>query len=54
DKRCVISGHVNPENDIADGVWTGFEAAHVFPLALDPLCGSLATTISSRTMSPPE
>ncbi|KAN0071121.1 HNH endonuclease [Elaphomyces granulatus] len=40
DRRCVISGDVIPERVIARGVWTGFEAAHVFPLTLNQLFNS--------------
>ncbi|KAG0133141.1 HNH endonuclease-domain-containing protein [Tuber indicum] len=32
DRKCVISGIVNPESSIEAGNWTGFEAAHIFPL----------------------
>ena len=35
DRRCVITGRINHDAD-AD-MWTGFEAAHIFPLALDHL-----------------
>ncbi|KAJ9266269.1 hypothetical protein DTO195F2_1384 [Paecilomyces variotii] len=35
DRRCVITGRINQDADV--GIWTGFEAAHIFPLALDPL-----------------
>ncbi|KAG0636522.1 hypothetical protein HOY80DRAFT_1054169 [Tuber brumale] len=32
DRKCVISGLSNPEEYIAQDIWHGFEAAHVFPL----------------------
>ena len=32
DGRCVISGVVIPASRIARGIWTGFEATHIFPL----------------------
>jgi HNH endonuclease len=38
DKRCVISG-----TDIAAGVWTSFEAAQIFQLALDQGYNNLIT-----------
>ncbi|CUS08067.1 unnamed protein product, partial [Tuber aestivum] len=31
-RRCVVSGIVNPEICIQAHDWTGFEAAHIFPL----------------------
>jgi len=39
DGRCVITGDINYE--AVDNRWVGFEAAHIFPLALDQLFGSL-------------
>ncbi|KAL2002857.1 hypothetical protein VTN02DRAFT_5694 [Thermoascus thermophilus] len=38
DRRCVITGRINHDADV--GFWTGFEAAHIFPLALDHLFSS--------------
>jgi hypothetical protein len=35
DGRCVVTGRIN--HDAAHGFWRGFEAAHIFPLALDGL-----------------
>lgn len=35
DGRCVITGRINREAPY--GNWRGFEAAHIFPLALDAL-----------------
>ncbi|KAG0127466.1 hypothetical protein HOY82DRAFT_586872 [Tuber indicum] len=32
DRKCVISGIVNPEICIESHDWTGFEVAHIFPL----------------------
>ncbi|CUS08068.1 unnamed protein product, partial [Tuber aestivum] len=32
DRKCVISGIVNPESSIQAGNWAGFKAAHIFPL----------------------
>ncbi|KAG0636827.1 HNH endonuclease-domain-containing protein [Tuber brumale] len=32
DRKCVISGIVNPESCIQAGNWVPFEAAHIFPL----------------------
>jgi HNH endonuclease len=40
-RRCVISGREVRKDDIAEGVWTSFEAAHIFPLALDQLFNHL-------------
>jgi len=33
DQRCVITG----EEYLNDDIWTGFEAAHIFPLAFEGL-----------------
>lgn len=38
DGRCVITGDINYE--AVDNKWVGFEAAHIFPLALDQLFAS--------------
>jgi hypothetical protein len=32
DRRCVVSGD---KADVERGNWTGFEAAHIFPLAYE-------------------
>ncbi|KAG0641778.1 HNH endonuclease-domain-containing protein [Tuber brumale] len=32
DRKCVISGLVNPESNIQSLDWSGYEAAHIFPL----------------------
>ncbi|KAG0136918.1 HNH endonuclease-domain-containing protein [Tuber indicum] len=37
DRRCVISGIVNPEILIQADNWAGFEAAHIFPLEHESL-----------------
>ncbi|KAK9485373.1 HNH endonuclease-domain-containing protein [Lipomyces starkeyi] len=35
DKKCVITGSVNSEADLDE--WSGFEAAHIFPIAGETL-----------------
>ncbi|KAE8130998.1 HNH endonuclease-domain-containing protein [Aspergillus pseudotamarii] len=35
DGRCVITGRINRQGHV--GIWTGYEAAHIFPLALDTI-----------------
>ncbi|EGD92176.1 hypothetical protein H112_00250 [Trichophyton rubrum D6] len=40
DGRCVITGRVNHNAGV--GLWRGFEAAHVFPLALSMIFSSCA------------
>jgi len=37
DRKCVISGLSNPEFRIANDKWSGFEAAHIFPLRNETL-----------------
>ncbi|KAI5791713.1 HNH endonuclease-domain-containing protein [Peziza echinospora] len=37
DRKCVISGVVNPRSRVENGVWAGFEAAHIFPLHAEDL-----------------
>ncbi|CUS08064.1 unnamed protein product, partial [Tuber aestivum] len=32
DRKCLISGLVNPESNIQSLDWSGYEAAHIFPL----------------------
>ena len=35
DRRCVISGLINPQGHIQAGIWCEFRAAHIFPLGHD-------------------
>ncbi len=35
DRKCVITGEEVPEADL--DIWDGFQAAHIFPLALEDL-----------------
>lgn len=54
DGRCVITGKVNRSAGV--GVWRGFEAAHVFPLALSMIfssCGFSDIITDSRGINSP-
>ncbi|KAK2829876.1 hypothetical protein FQN49_007167 [Arthroderma sp. PD_2] len=54
DGRCVISGDVNM--DAGRNAWVGFQAAHVFPLALSDIFAShgfLGTISDSRGVNSP-
>jgi len=37
DKKCVISGLTNPDENISHGIWPGLHAAHIFPLMFENL-----------------
>jgi len=37
DRRCVISGLINPQGHIQAGIWCEFRAAHIFPLGHESL-----------------
>ncbi|KAG0636998.1 hypothetical protein HOY80DRAFT_1010955 [Tuber brumale] len=56
DRKCVISGIVNPEICIRAHDWTGFKAAHIFPLECENYliqhnCGRWITDIDDAAGS---
>jgi hypothetical protein len=51
DRRCVISGKANTPGEIAERLWTLWDAAHIFPLALSHIFeeNGFANRVSSST-----